>query len=102
MARLAPGQFNEIEQAADRAICAIDDVLSYLSDLIVESQNSLLGGLFPTLPLRQPIVSKHKVITQANEAELENYFNRETEYGRRCQRLIRELSEKGREEIKAP
>ena len=77
----------EVQQLLDAYISSADDIGSYLSDLVVESQNTLLKDLYPDrqVPIREPIDPRLKVITSANSEELRRYFRDETPWGHSCQ-----------------
>lgn len=64
---------------------AMDDIGVYVGDLMIESQNNLLSGLFERrVPLREPIDPRHRVISTDPEkvSDLLAYFNNETPWGR--------------------
>jgi len=78
-------QGSELEKFVDAYVAASDDLGSYLRDLNVELQNTLLIGLFPNKTSRRvPLDPKFKVIsTDPNEMEnLRKYFEEETDWGK--------------------
>lgn len=92
---IVPAVPTEEELNCVRELCqkynqAIGDIISYLYDLTVESQNILLGTLFENrVPPRQPLDPKHVVITTDEESlkKLEKYFNEETAWGKNKQQV---------------
>ena len=78
-------QVSELEKFVNAYVAASDDLGSYLYDLNVELQNTLLIGLFLNkAPRRVPLDPKFKVIsTEPNEMEnLRKYFEEETNWGK--------------------
>ena len=83
--KLAPEDTVFIKKFINAYVAASDDLGSYLYDLNVELQNTLLIGLFPNkAPRRVPLDPKFKVIsTEPNEMEnLRKYFEEETDWGK--------------------
>jgi hypothetical protein len=78
-------EHEQLTKLAERYKEAMDDIVSYVHDLTIESQNNLLSGLFDRrVPLRQPINPKFKVITTHSETaeQLLCYFENETSWGK--------------------
>jgi hypothetical protein len=79
------GQVHKLEMLVEAYSEASGDMGSYLYDLNVELQNTLLGGLFLNkAPRRIPIDLKYNVIsTEPDEMErLRKYFEDETDWGK--------------------
>jgi hypothetical protein len=82
---LSNEELRKLNELADCYTEAMLTVESYVSDLLVESQNNLLSGLFDRkIPLRVPLDPKSKVITtDPKKAEqLLKYFENETAWGK--------------------
>ena len=93
-------QFANIEKLVNQYKATADDIGCYIHDLKVEAQNLFLGDLFGNrLPRRQPMDSKHKVITTDSRSlqELERYFEEETEHGKYQSQIKRKMQENKRE-----
>lgn len=89
-------QVNKLEKLVNAYTTASDDMISYLYDLNVELQNTLLINLFPNKALRRvPIDPKFKVIsTEPNEVErLQKYFNQETDWGKKMKQAEQRVRE---------
>ncbi len=79
-------QVHELEKLVNAYNSASDDMGSYLYDLNVEIQNTLLNNLFPNkAPRRKPLDPRFKVIsTEAEEIDrLRKYFEEDTNWGKR-------------------
>ena len=79
-------QVSELEMLVNAYTAASDGMGSYLYDLNVELQNTLLVNLFPNkAPRRVPLDPKFRVIsTEPNEMErLRKYFDQKTDWGKK-------------------
>jgi hypothetical protein len=91
-------QVKELKMLVDAYKAASDDMASYLYDLNIELQNTLLSNLFPQkVPRRKPLDPRCKIIsTEPDEIErLQKYFEEETDWGKKkkqtLQRVVSQL-----------
>jgi hypothetical protein len=74
-------------------IDSLGDATAYTDDFLVEMQNSLLGDLFGrNVSHRMPLDPRKKVITLENAADLERWFEMNTEWGKTVERVERETA----------
>jgi hypothetical protein len=95
---LSNEQMAQLQKLVDGYVNAVDDLGCYVGDLIVESQNNLLSGLFERrVPLRKPIDPRCKVISTdpVKLKALLQYFNNETPWGKN----VRETEESVRKSL---
>lgn len=76
-------QLRQISTLTDSYLNALDNIDSYVHDLRVEAQNSLLSGLYPSskAPCRVPLEAAHLVITFENAETLKRHFREDTPWG---------------------
>lgn len=73
----------------------LDDATAYAGDFLVEMQNALLGDLFGRkVSHRVPLDPQKRVVTLENAAELEKWFEVNTEWGRTVKRVEAETAAK--------
>ncbi|WP_036308132.1 hypothetical protein [Methyloglobulus morosus] len=82
---LSSEELLQLKGFVDRYTESLDEIACYLHDLIIESQNNLLSGLFERrVPPRNPIDPIYKVIsTEPTKAkQLLHYFENESLWGK--------------------
>jgi hypothetical protein len=87
-------QVCELKRLMKEYISASDDMGSYLHDLNVEIQNTLLSNIFPNkAPHRVPLDPKLKVISTdpIESKKLMKYFKEETDWGKEYKETIQNV-----------
>lgn len=87
------GAADKVQELCNLASGFATDITSYAEDFLVELQNRLLGDLFETqVAHRVPIDPQSKVISLANAADLQKWFETETKWGKNFNRVTEEVT----------